>query len=155
MLLQLGVYSIFHYICFMEVPLSPKEKIKIANSKDIFLIMRQILRRENKLAKQQERFWVIGLNKQNRILYIELMGLGGKKTVHAPIKQVLKVAIYKDAESIIAIHNHPSGKLTPSEADIDLTQYLKHGSLFVEIELKDHLIISEKGYFSFKDKGML
>jgi DNA repair protein RadC len=117
--------------------------------------MRQILRRENKLAKQQEHFWVVGLNKQNRILYIELMGLGGKKTVHAPIKQVLKVAIYKDAESIIAVHNHPSGKLTPSEQDIALTQYLQHGSLFVEIEFKDNLIISEKGYFSFKDKGML
>ncbi|HET6993096.1 MAG TPA: JAB domain-containing protein [Bacteroidia bacterium] len=139
----------------MEVPLSKEQKIRIANSKDIFLIMRQILRRENKLAKQQEHFWIVGLTKSNRILYIELMGLGGKKFVNVSIKQVLKIAIYKDAESIIAVHNHPTGTLRPSEADEHITQYLKHGGNFVEIKLKDHLIISEKGYFSFKDKKLL
>jgi DNA repair protein RadC len=139
----------------MEVPLSKQDRIKIANSKDVFLIMRQILRRENKLAKEQEHFWVIGLNKANRILYIELMGLGGKTFVPVSIKQVLKVAIYKDAESIIAVHNHPEGKLNPSDADKDITEYLKHGSHFVEIKLKDHIIINDKGYFSFKDNKLL
>jgi DNA repair protein RadC len=139
----------------MEVPLSRKDKITIANSKDVFLIMRQILRRENRLAKEQEHFWIIGLNKANRILYIELMGLGGKNFAPVSIKQVLKVAIYKDAESIIAVHNHPSGILVPSDADKDITEYLKHGSHFIEIKLRDHIIISEKGYFSFKDKKLI
>lgn len=139
----------------MEVPLNRRDKIKIANSKDVFLIMRQILRRENRLAKAQEHFWIIGLNKANRILYIELMGLGGKNFAPVSIKQVLKVAIYKDAESIIAVHNHPSGVLIPSDADKDITEYLKHGSHFIEINFKDHIIISEKGYFSFKDKKLL
>jgi DNA repair protein RadC len=139
----------------MEVQLSKAQKIKIANSTDIYLIMKQILRRENKLAKEQEHFWIIGLTKSNRILYIELMGLGGKHFVNVSIKQVLKMAIYKDADSIIAIHNHPSGNLTPSDQDKDITQYLKHGGHFVEIELKDHIIITEKGFFSFKDKKML
>lgn len=139
----------------MEILVRKAEKVKVANSKEIWLVMRQILRRENKLLKEQEHFWIVGLDKQNRILFIELMGLGGKTFAPFSVKTALKMAIYKDAHSIIAVHNHPSGILVPSGADKELTQYLKHGAHFVEIPLKDHLIISEKGYYSFKEKKTL
>jgi DNA repair protein RadC len=139
----------------MQIPLTLKQKVKIANSKDVFLIMREILRRENKLAKEQEHFWIVGLNNKHRILYIELMGLGSATSVPTPVKKILKMAIYKDADAIIAIHNHPSSNLTPSKADKDVTQYLMHGCNFVEIKLIDHIIISDKKYFSFKENFLI
>ena len=139
----------------MKIRLSPKQKIHIANSKDIFLVMREILKRENKIGKTQEHFWIVGLDRTNRISYIELMALGTHNIVAITPKQVFKMAVYKDAEKIIAVHNHPSGNMIPSDSDKHMTEALKHGGYFIGIKLYDHLIISEKKYFSFRDRKLL
>jgi DNA repair protein RadC len=139
----------------MRIRLSPKQKIRIANSKDIFLVMREILKREHKLGKKQEHFWIVGLDLRNRISYIELMALGIHNMARINTKQVFKMAVFKDAEKIIAVHNHPSGIMIPSDSDKHMTESLKHGGNFIGIKLEDHLIISEKKYFSFKDKKLL
>lgn len=117
--------------------------------------MQQILLRENKIRRNQEHFWVIGLDNQNKILFIELIGLGQVNRVNANPPDVFRMGIYKLAVSMILVHNHPSGNLTPSQADKDFTdRMLKVGKL-IKIHVLDHLIITEEGYTSFADEGII
>lgn len=135
----------------MNVRLTPEQKIKILNADDVYKIMQQILLRENKISRNQEHFWVVGLNTKNKILFIELIGLGTVNRVNANPPDVFRMGIYKLAVSMILVHNHPSGDLTPSQADLDMTdRMLKVGQL-INIEVLDHLIISEKGFTSFEN----
>jgi len=134
----------------MNVRLTPEQKIKILNADDVYKIMQQILLRENKISRNQEHFWVVGLDTKNKILFIELIGLGTVNRVNANPPDVFRMGIYKLAVSMILVHNHPSGDLTPSQADLDMTdRMLKVGQL-INIEVLDHLIISEKGFTSLE-----
>lgn len=139
----------------MKVRLSQAQKVKIANSLDIYKIMKQILLRENKLSRAQERLWVVGLDTKNAIQYIELAALGSGNSTRVQTKDLLRVAILKLASKVILVHNHPSGDLNPSDSDIHFTETVKHGGNFTGIELLDHLIISERDYFSFADHDMI
>ncbi len=138
----------------MDIKLTEAEKIKILNSDDLYNIMQQILLRENKIDQNREHFWVIGLENNNRILFIELISLGSvNKTIAEPM-EVFSFALQKRAVKIIICHNHPSGELKPSEADKDITDRLIQVGIIVSTEVLDHLIISEKSYLSFKDIGL-
>ena len=139
----------------MNVKLTKEQKIKVANSEDVFSIMREVLKRENRLSRQKEHFWVVGLNVNNVIAYIELVALGSVSKIIVKPVEVFSFAVAKKCESVILVHNHPSGDLTPSKADIDLTKKLVNGSKFLEIKVLDHLIISTKEYLSFVDKKLL
>lgn len=139
----------------MNVKLTKDQKIKVANSEDVFSIMREVLKRENRLSRQKEHFWVVGLNINNVIAYIELVALGSVSKIIVKPVEVFSFAVAKKCESVILVHNHPSGDLTPSKADIDLTKKLVNGSKFLEIKVLDHLIISTKEYLSFVDKKLL
>lgn len=139
----------------MNVRLTKEQKIKIVNSDDIYSIMQQILLRENKIRRGQEHFWIVGLNLENKILFIELMGLGADNRVNIKPPQVFRMAIYKTAPKIILVHNHPSGIIEPSEADLKTTDRLLKSGEIVDIDIIDHLIISEKKYFSFNQKGLI
>lgn len=139
----------------MNVKLTKEQKIKVANSEDVFSIMREVLKRENRLARQKEHFWVIGLNVNNVIAYIELVALGSVSKIIVKPVEVFSFAVAKKCESVILVHNHPSGDLKPRKADIDLTKKLVNGSKFLEIKVLDHLIISTKEYLSFADKKLL
>lgn len=110
--------------------------------------------RENKLGRNQEHFWVIGLDNQNKILFIELVGLGAVNRVGASPPDVFRMGIYKLAVRMILVHNHPSGNLTPSEEDIDMTDRMIKTGKILDIEVIEHLIITETGYTSFVDKGI-
>lgn len=139
----------------MTVRLSKRQKIKILHSKDLFPIMQKILLRENKISRSKEHFWVVGLNTQNTILFIELVALGSIDAAIVKPAEIFRMAIYKLATQIIIVHNHPSGELKPSQADRTLTENLLQAAEIVKIEVSDHLIISEKNYFSFKDKKIV
>jgi DNA repair protein RadC len=139
----------------MKVPLKKVQKVKVSGSHDVYPVMQRVLLRENKLNRAREHFWVIGLDKSSVILYIELIGMGSKKAVAIDIQDVLRMAIYKNASKIILVHNHPSGNLEPSDSDKNITESIKHGGNFTGIKLIDHLIISEKSYFSFADKNLI
>ncbi len=102
-----------------------------------------------------EEFWVIYLNKANKILSIESISKGGVAGTVADVKIIFKKAIELLASSIMLSHNHPSGNLKPSNADIDLTRKMRDTGKIMEIEVLDHIIISENGYYSFSDEGML
>ena len=139
----------------MDIKLTKEEKIKILNSDAIYGIMQRVLLRENKIDQNREHFWVIGLENNNRILFIELISLGSvNKTIAEPM-EVFSFALQKRAVKIILCHNHPSGELKPSEADKDISDRLIQVGIIVDTEVVDHLIISDKSYLSFKDIGLL
>lgn len=139
----------------MNVKLTKAEKIRILNSDDIFVIMQKILLRENKIDKNREHFWVIGLAQSNRILFIELISMGTVKKVLVAPMEVFSFALQKRAVKIVLAHNHPSGELKPGEKDKDLTDRLIQVGIIVDTPVLDHIIISEKSYMSFADIGLL
>ena len=139
----------------MDIQLTNEEKIKILNSDDIYGIMQKILLREDKIDQNREHFWVIGLENNNRILFIELISLGTiNKTLAEPM-EVYSLALQKRAVKIILCHNHPSGELKPSDADKDITDRLIQVGRIVNTPVTDHLIITHKSYLSFKNNGLL
>ncbi|MGX1930135.1 JAB domain-containing protein [Flagellimonas sp. 2504JD4-2] len=80
-----------------------------------------MLLRENKIRRNQEHFWVVGLNTKNKILFIELIGLGAVNRVNADPPDVFRMAIYKLATKVILVHNHPSGVVDASKGDQEFT----------------------------------
>jgi len=102
-----------------------------------------------------EEFYVLYLNKANRVMNHKLISSGGITGTVVDMKIVFKHAMELLATSIIAVHNHPSGNINPSQADIELTRKLRMGAEQLELALLDHLIIGDKAYYSFADQGML
>jgi DNA repair protein RadC len=137
----------------MNVGLTAEQKIKISNSDDIFEIMRRILMRENRLAREKEHF--IGLNIRSRILYIELVSLGNQAQSIVDPMEVFQLAVLKKSPYVILVHNHPSGELSPSSQDREITKKLRSGGELLNIEILDHLIVSEDDYLSFRDRGWI
>ncbi|HOZ88158.1 MAG TPA: JAB domain-containing protein, partial [Bacteroidia bacterium] len=139
----------------MNVKLSQAQKIKLASSADIYKIMQQVLLRENKIDRNKEHFWTIGLDNAHRILYVELVSLGTTTSALVEPMQVFRVAILKGAVRIVLVHNHPSGEIRPSDEDISITDRLIQVGKIIGIKVLDHLIISEKTYNSLGDTGEL
>lgn len=102
-----------------------------------------------------EVFTVAYLNQANRVNHFETVSNGGITATVADPRVILKKAILEDAVSIILCHNHPSGSLQPSRSDQELTKKLKDAAKLFDIYLFDHIIVSDSGYFSFADAGML
>jgi DNA repair protein RadC len=139
----------------MQVKLTEIEKIKILNSEDIYGVMQRVLMRENKIERNKEHFWIIGLAQNNKILYIELISVGTINQTLVEPMEVFSIALQKRTVKIILIHNHPSGGIKPSEEDKDITDRLIQVGNIINIEVIDHLIITEKTYNSFGDSGLL
>ena len=138
----------------MKVRITAKE-IKILNSKDLYAVMQKVLLRENKIDRDKEHFWIIGLAQNNTILYIELIALGTVKSVPVEPMEVFSIALQKRTVQIMMVHNHPSGELHPSADDRDITDRMIQVGEFLQIPVLDHLIITEKGYLSFSDTGLM
>lgn len=102
-----------------------------------------------------EVFAVIFLNKANKINHFEIISRGGITGTVADPRIILKLALEQGATSIILCHNHPSGNLKPSRADEELTQKIKIAARYLDIVVMDHVIVSEDGYYSFADDGLL
>lgn len=127
-----------------------EERRKITCSQDISLLMNPIFR-----DIPYEEFWVIYLNRSNKIIKKIKMSQGGISGTVVDIRLILKNAIQNLASSIILSHNHPSGNIKPSQQDIDLTKKLKKASSYLDISVIDHVIISDNQSFSFADEGIL
>jgi DNA repair protein RadC len=102
-----------------------------------------------------EEFWILLLNRANKITTKQLISKGGQAGTVADPKIIFNTALENHAASVILAHNHPSGNLKPSQADIDLTRKLKSAGAFLDIPVLDHLIVTDSGFFSFTDEGML
>lgn len=105
--------------------------------------------------KKHEVFAVIYLNRANKINHYEIISEGGITGTVADPRIILKKALENDAVNLILCHNHPSGNLKPSRADEDLTHKIKEAARYFDINVLDHIIVSEEGYFSFADEGIL
>ena len=139
----------------MNIKLANKTKIQIQNSEDIYSVMQRILLRENKTDRGREHFWTISLDNANKILNIELVSLGSfKETIVEPM-EVFSIPLQKRAVTLILVHNHPAGTLTPSEADKDITDHMIQVGNIMNVEVLDHLIIPENSYYSFANSGLL
>ena len=126
-----------------------KEKEKIAGSKDVFEYFHHLADLRN------EEFWVMYLNRANKIITAQKISLGGITGTVADTRIIFKNALDHFACGIILCHNHPSGNLTPSEEDKSLTKKIKQAGQLLDINTLDHLIISDAGYYSFADEGLL
>ena len=102
-----------------------------------------------------EEFWMILLNRANKIIKTELVGRGGVSGTVADIRLIIKPAVESLSSSVIIAHNHPSGNLKPSDSDIHLTKKVNEAARLFDIHLADHLIIGDAAYFSFADEGLL
>ncbi len=102
-----------------------------------------------------EVFAVIFLNRANKINHFEIISKGGISGTVADPRIILKKALEEDATAIVLCHNHPSGNLQPSRADEELTKKIKEAASFFDIKILDHIIVSEEGYYSFADDGIL
>lgn len=102
-----------------------------------------------------EEFYVLYLNRANKVICHKQISSGGISGTVADVRIILRHALEQLASHIIAVHNHPSGNLKPSDADIRLTRQLKEAAKLMDIHLLDHLIIAEKSYYSFADEGIL
>lgn len=126
------------------------ERTTIRNSKEIASYLQATLQ-----DFHYELFAVIFLNRANKIKHFEVISRGGITGTVADPRMILKKALENGATSIILSHNHPSGNLNPSKADEELTQKIKMAAIYFDIKVLDHIIVSEEGYFSFADEGML
>ena len=126
------------------------EKTVIRTSSDLALYLRANIK-----DYSYEVFCVIFLNKANKINRFEIISRGGITGTVADPRIILKKALEEDATSIVLCHNHPSGNLKPSRADEDLTHKIKEAAKYFDIAVMDHIIVSEEGYYSFSDAGIL
>ena len=126
------------------------EKHVVKDSKEIANYLQAILRDHH-----HEVFAVVFLNRANKINHFEIISHGGITGTVADPRIILKKALEEDAVSIILCHNHPSGSLKPSKADEELTFKIKQAARYFDIKVLDHIIVSEEGYYSFADEGLL
>lgn len=123
---------------------------KISGSRDVFEYF------QNNLADNQyEEFWILLLNRANKIIRKIIISQGGIAGTVADPKKIFKAALENNASSMILCHNHPSGNIKPSEADIKLTKKLKDAGTLMDISVLDHIIIGDNAYYSFADEGLL
>lgn len=127
-----------------------REKPQLRSSSDAYDQMAPIL-----VDLPHEEFWILLLNRANRVISRERISSGGVAGTVVDAKMIFQKALERMASSVMLFHNHPSGGLRPSQADITLTTKLKSAGKVMDIEVLDHLIISERGYYSFADEGRL
>lgn len=123
---------------------------KIISSLSVFEIMQPIIG-----ELPHEEFWIVYLNNSNKVIQKRQLSKGGITGTLVDVRLVLKNALEVGATGIILVHNHPSGTLKPSEADKQITQKLKLAGESLDIKVLDHLIVTEKAYFSFADENLL
>ncbi len=125
------------------------ELVKITSSKMVFEIMQPIIG-----ELMHEEFWVLYINNANKVIAKTQISKGGITGTVADKRIIFKNAFENNAVAIILTHNHPSGKLEPSDADIQITKELKLAGKQLDVRVLDHIIITENGYYSFADENI-
>ena len=130
--------------------LIPEDKKGFLSGKDVFELMSPILSDE-----REEHFYVILLNRQNKLIDKIEISRGGITSTTVDARSVFKYALQRNATSVILCHNHPSGNDRPSGDDVSLTKKMKSAGEALDINVIDHVIIADKKYFSFADNSLL
>lgn len=128
----------------------PMDKPIIGSSREIAAYLQANLKDQG-----CEQFAVVFLNRANKINHFEVVSQGGITGTVADPRVILRKALEKEATSLVLCHNHPSGNLHPSRADEELTKKIKTAAAYLDIQVLDHIIVSDEGYYSFADEGLL
>lgn len=128
---------------------APQEPL-ITCSEDVYELLKPHL-----LDLNHEEFWILFLSRRHKVTKMEMISRGGIAGTLADPRIIFKKALAESSSGIILVHNHPSGNVSPSEADISLTKKLKQGGKLLDIPIIDHLIFTDIGYFSFADENIL
>jgi DNA repair protein RadC len=139
----------------MNIELTEDQKVKIRRDSDLFPIMKEILLRESTIDLNKEHFWCVGLANNSKLLYIELVSLGTLSQSIVEPMDIFAWALQKQVAMLILVHNHPSGDLMPTSADLELTDQMIQVGRIVHIPVVDHFVISTEGYYSFDREGDL
>ena len=126
------------------------EKTSVKSSETVYKLFHPLMG-----DLEHEEFWLLMLNRANRVLGKYKVSQGGLSGTVIDTRIILKKALDILASSIIVCHNHPSGNKQPSDADLKITEKLKKAAEMLEIKLLDHVIIADKSYFSFADEGLI
>lgn len=129
---------------------TPLDRVCFRRSSEIANYLKVLLK-----DYKYEVFAVIFLNRANKVKHFEIMSRGGITGTVADPRLILKKALEVDATSIVLSHNHPSGNLMPSRADEEITKKIKQAASYFDIQVIDHIIVSEEGYYSFADEGVI
>ena len=127
-----------------------KNKKKLSGSRDVYEFFQPLLG-----DLPHEEFWILLLNRSNKVIDQHKISQGGISGTVIDVRMILKNAIEKLACSLILCHNHPSGNLQPSDSDMKITTRLKEAAQIMDIQVLDHLIVTDNAYFSFADEGIL
>ncbi len=149
---QNEMFSVAEVQLVYKSKVSPSLRPKITSSRDAYSILKSLWN-ENTIELHEE-FKVLLLNRANRVLAVYDVSSGGVAGTVADPKLIFIAALRGLASSIIVAHNHPSGNLRPSQQDIDLTKKIKEGGKLLEIQVSDHIIVTNEGYYSFADEGL-
>lgn len=126
------------------------DKVQVGNSRDVYKVLLPMFADLN-----HEEFWIVLLNRANKITSKHLISKGGQAGTVADPKIIFNTVLQHQATSVILAHNHPSGNLKPSSADISLTTKLVAAGKLLDISVLDHLIVTDKDYYSFADEGLM
>ncbi len=126
------------------------ELSKITCSKDIFNLMHPII---GELS--HEEFWIIFLNNANKVIGKQQLSKGGITATVVDVRLLFKRVLEVGATNIILCHNHPAGTLKPSKQDVNITEKLKNAGTLLDVKVLDHLIVTDKDYYSFADEGVV
>ena len=126
------------------------QKPRIVSSQSVFELMQPLIGELN-----HEEFWILYLNGANRVEARVQLSKGGMTATLVDVRLVFKLAMQHGATSVILCHNHPSGNLTPSESDKNLTRKIIQGGKLLDIKVIDHVIVTDQGHFSFVDEDLM
>lgn len=126
------------------------DKIAITSSQDAYKILLPHLS-----DLRTEEFWALFLNHKNHVVYTSQISKGGITNTSVDVRVLFKTAIEHFATSVIVAHNHPTGSLKPSEADLKITKNIQDAGKVLDIKMLDHIIVGENTFFSFKDENLL
>ncbi len=130
-------------------------KLHVNSSREMYIIMKAILKRENKVDRNREHLWTISLNSANKILNIELVSMGSVNSTVTEPMEVFSIPLQKRAVLLVLVHNHPSETMKPSAADKDVTDRLIQCGLMLHVPVYDHIIIGKDTYYSFRESGLM
>ena len=143
-------------LCEIEVVYTPKRQDvpqkKISSSRDAYDVFMEVF--DSKTICFREYAYALYLDRVNNVLGYFHLSTGSTAGTIIDVKQVLSIALKCNASGVILAHNHPSGNLVPSEADIKITAKIKKACKILDISLHDHLIISQNGYYSMAEEGV-
>lgn len=150
---QISLFQVSEIHVTYRPKFKPSERPTIASSRDCYKILSQNW--DMNKMELLEQFKILLLNRANKVIGIYEVSSGGMAGTVADPKLIFATALKSCATGIILSHNHPSGNLEPSQADIALTQKLKTAGSFLDIGVLDHIILTSEGYYSFADEGLM